>query len=80
MANKKGLAESIRWVVNPWFIGIQDDHETPDVPESGTWSSVAAIHRDLLATVDAIRSSKYTWVSSVQIPRGGGSQAYQCLV
>ena len=49
-ANKEGLAESSHWVMNPWFVGVQDDHETLDVPESGTWSSVAATHRDLLAT------------------------------
>lgn len=49
-ANKDGYAESQRWVVNPWFVGIQDDHETLDVPESGTWASIAQTHRDLLAT------------------------------
>lgn len=49
-ANKDGVAESSRWVVNPWFVGIQDDHETLDVPEPGSWSSVAATHRDLTAT------------------------------
>jgi hypothetical protein len=49
-ANKDGVAESRRWVVNPWFVGVQDDNETLDVPESGSWSSVAATHRDLVAT------------------------------
>jgi len=49
-ANKEGVAETSRWVVNPWFVGIQDAHETLDVPESGSWSSVSAIHRDLNAT------------------------------
>jgi hypothetical protein len=42
-------AESTRWVVNPWFVWIQSDHETLDIPESGSWSEVAAAHRDLTA-------------------------------
>ncbi|KAF8453402.1 hypothetical protein BDZ91DRAFT_808010 [Kalaharituber pfeilii] len=49
-SNKAGKAETSRWVVNPWFVGIQDDHETLDVPESGSWTTVAAAHRDLMAT------------------------------
>ena len=36
-----------RRTVLPWFVGIRADHETLDVRESGTCSSVAAAHRDL---------------------------------
>ena len=49
-ANKEGVAETSRCVVNPWFVGIQDDHETLDMPESRSWSSVAATHGDLSTT------------------------------
>jgi len=49
-SNKQGIAESSQWVVNPWFVSIQDDHETLDVPESGNWSLVSMTHRDLNAT------------------------------
>ena len=49
-ANKDGVAETRCWVVNPWFVGVQDDHQTLNVPESGSWSSVAAMHRDLVVT------------------------------
>ena len=49
-SNKQGRADSIRWVVNPCFVAIQADHETLDVPECGTWTSVAASHSDLLAS------------------------------
>ena len=31
-------------MVNPWFVGIQSDHETTDIPESGNWSTIASYH------------------------------------
>ena len=43
-SNKAGRAETERWVVNPWFVAIQPDHETLDVPECGTWSTLSAVH------------------------------------
>jgi len=49
-SNKQGIVESNWRVVNPWFVSIQDDHETLDVSESGNWSSVHATHRDLNVT------------------------------
>lgn len=45
-----GIATQKRIVVNPWFVGIQEDHSTLDVPESGSWEFLAACHRDLCAT------------------------------
>ena len=39
-ATKKGAANNIRWVVNPWFVGLQPDHLTLDVPEEGTWETI----------------------------------------
>ena len=48
-ANKDGKADSHRLVVNPWFLGIQEDHETLDIPECGTWTLVVQAHRDLIA-------------------------------
>ena len=43
-SNKAGRAETERWAVNPWFVAIQPDHETLDVPECGTWSTLSAVH------------------------------------
>ena len=41
-ANKEGKADSHRLVVvNPWLLGIQEDHETMGIPEWGTWTTVA---------------------------------------
>ena len=48
-SNKDGKADNARWVINPWFVSIQSDHETTDISESGTWSSLAANHRDFVA-------------------------------
>ena len=36
-------------MVNPWFVGIQSDHETTDIPESGSWSTIASHHQGLEA-------------------------------
>ena len=44
-------------MVNPWFVVIQPDHETLDVPECGTWSTLSAVHRDL-ESLDATPSSQ----------------------
>ena len=56
-SNKAGGAETERWVVNPWFVAIQPDHETLDVPECGTWSTLSAAHRNL-ESLDATPSGQ----------------------
>ena len=56
-SNKAGRAETERWVANPWFVAIQPDHETLDVPECGTWSTLSAAHRDL-KSLDATASGQ----------------------
>ena len=56
-SNKAGRAEIERWVVNPSFLAIQLDHETLDMPECGTWSTLSAAHRDL-ESVDATPSGQ----------------------
>ena len=43
-----GPATRQRRTVLPWFIGINNDHETLDTVESGTWSQLSAAHRDLV--------------------------------
>ena len=48
-ANKDGKAESMRWVVNTWFVGIQPDHEITEIPESESWSEIARYHREFIA-------------------------------
>ena len=48
-SGKDGKSGGMRWVVNPWFVGIQSDHETTDIPESGSWSTIASYHRGLEA-------------------------------
>ena len=45
-----GVAKTKRIVVNPWFVGIQEDHSTLDIPESGSWELYSACHRDHKAT------------------------------
>ena len=43
--------------MNPWFVAIQPDHETLDVPKCGTWSTLSAAHRDL-ESLDATPSGQ----------------------
>ena len=43
-----GPATQVRRTVLPWFIGIGEDHEQLDTHDAGTWSAVAASHRDLI--------------------------------
>jgi len=45
-AGKDKCGNSVRWVVNPWFVGIQADLCTTDIVECGDWSILAAAHRD----------------------------------
>ncbi len=41
-------SKGTRRTILPWFVGVTDDEETLDIPESGTWSSLSAAHRDLI--------------------------------
>ena len=54
---KKAVAHNIRYVVNPWFVGVQPDHLTLDVPQEGTWETISQTHRDL-TTLKATRSGQ----------------------
>ena len=44
-----GPATGIRRTMLPWFCGLQDDLETLEVVESGTWSELSNAHRDMVA-------------------------------
>ena len=41
-------AKGTRRTILPWYIGVAADHETLDIPESGTWSELSAAHQDLV--------------------------------
>lgn len=42
-----GPSTGTRRTMLPWFVGVQDDHETLEVLEGGTWSELSEAHRDL---------------------------------
>ena len=42
-----GPTKCIRRTMLPWFVGIQEDHQSLDVAESGSWSELSNAHRDL---------------------------------
>ena len=44
-----GPATRVRRTMFPWFVGIQDDNESLEVIEGGTWSDLSRAHRDLMA-------------------------------
>ena len=44
-----GPATRIRPTTFPWYVGIQDDNESREVIEGGTWSELSRAHRDLMA-------------------------------
>jgi len=44
-----GPSTGIRRTMLPWFVGVQDDQETLDVVEGGTWSDLSTAHRDLVS-------------------------------
>jgi hypothetical protein len=46
-----GPTVSTRRTMLPWFVGLQDDGEALEVIEGGTWSDLAAAHRDLVSPV-----------------------------
>jgi hypothetical protein len=44
-----GSAKRVRRIMLPWFCGLQNDLETLEVVESGTWSDLSIAHRDMVA-------------------------------
>jgi len=44
-----GPAKNVRRTMLPWFCGLQEDLETLEVVESGTWTDLSIAHRDLEA-------------------------------
>ena len=44
-----GPTKEPRRTILPWFVGVQDDLETLEVLEAGTWSELAIAHRDMVA-------------------------------
>ena len=44
-----GPAKGVRRTMLPWFCGLQNDLETLEVVESGTWSELSVAHRDMVA-------------------------------
>jgi hypothetical protein len=44
-----GPAKGERRTMLPWFCGLQNDLETLEVIESGTWSDLSVAHRDMVA-------------------------------
>jgi hypothetical protein len=41
--------KGVRRTILPWFVAIQDDHETMETVKMGTWKEIADAHRDLKA-------------------------------
>jgi hypothetical protein len=39
----------VRKTMLPWFVGIQPDHSTMEIPEMGVWEEIAHAHRSLTA-------------------------------
>ena len=46
-SGKDGGSGGMCWVVNPWFVRIQSDHETTDIPKCGSWSTIMSYHQGL---------------------------------
>lgn len=44
----RGPSEGESESVLPWFVAIRDHHEQLEINEMGTWSELAAAHRDLV--------------------------------
>jgi hypothetical protein len=44
-----GPATKVRRTMLPWFVGLQDDLESLEVLEGGTWAELSAAHRDLVS-------------------------------
>ncbi|KAI5782405.1 hypothetical protein DFH27DRAFT_637468 [Peziza echinospora] len=47
--NARERSEQRRYVVNPWWEGVQEDLQTTDIPESGNRTKVAEAHLNLHA-------------------------------
>ena len=46
LTDKRSKCFIVRWVVNPWFVGIQPNHKTTDIMESSSWSIVSRYNKD----------------------------------
>ena len=44
-----GPSPGMRRTMLPWFVGVQDDDETLEVIEGGTWTELSTAHRDLVS-------------------------------
>lgn len=44
-----GPSAGVRRTMLPWFVGVQDDMESLEVIEGGTWSQLSEAHRDMTA-------------------------------
>jgi len=44
-----GPATMVRRTLLPWFVAVQDDEESLEVVEGGTWGDLATAHRDFTA-------------------------------
>jgi hypothetical protein len=44
-----GPSTGVRRTMLPWFVGLQDDLETLEVVEGGTWDMLSRSHRDMTA-------------------------------
>ncbi|KAK6523179.1 hypothetical protein TWF694_006074 [Orbilia ellipsospora] len=49
-ATKNGSApgKKVRRVLNAWLVGMDDDHNTLEIPQLGNWETISRLHRDLL--------------------------------
>lgn len=46
-----GPSTGTRRTMLPWFVGVQEDLESLEVAEGGSWSDLATAHRDLTAPI-----------------------------
>lgn len=47
---RAGKATMTRRTVLPWLVVVQENGESLDIPESGTWKKISAAHRDMIAS------------------------------
>jgi hypothetical protein len=55
---------STRRTMLPWFVGLQDNREALEVIKGGTWSDLAAAHRDLVSPI-ATPSGLANWYGAI---------------
>lgn len=82
----KGPATAVRRTVLPWFVAVQDDHETLDCAEANTWEELSKAHRDLInasQTPSGFRSTQYAHVPfafPAAVRFRGASPISECLI